>query len=54
MLDSSSASGGPVILSAGTQLVVVATTATVYLSAIISYTGTQPGSYGFVGAIRLI
>ena len=54
LLDSSSASGGPVILSAGTQLVVVATTATVYLSAVIAYTGSQPGSYGFVGAIRLI
>ena len=42
------------VISAGIQLVVVATTATVYLSGDVAWTVAQPGGYGFVGAIRLI
>jgi hypothetical protein len=36
------------------MLLVVATTATVYLSGNVLWTVAQPTRYGFVGAIRLI
>lgn len=41
-------------VSVGMQLVVVPTTATVYLSGNVTWTTAQPGAFGFIGAIRLI
>jgi len=54
ILPHTSAASDQVLVPVGMMLLVVATTATVYLSGNVLWTVAQPTSYGFVGAIRLI
>lgn len=54
VLPYTSAASDQVLVPVGMMLLVVATTATVYLSGNVLWTVAQPTSYGFVGAIRLI